>query len=113
MKWCHEVEVGNIHCHESCILHGDDTIENHIDHWQFFGRGGYFAMVVDSVDAYCESHLVGFCLFGSDQAYKLPVCDVCPAVCRYLVLGDELDSVGGVFDAPSNVICQSPKFIGC
>jgi hypothetical protein len=70
-------------------------------------------LVVDSVAAYRESHLVGICLFGSNQAYKLPVCDVFSAACRYLVLGDELDSVGGVFDGPSNSICQSPKFIGC
>ncbi len=27
MKWCHEVEVGNVHCHELCPLRGDDTIE--------------------------------------------------------------------------------------
>jgi hypothetical protein len=27
MKWCHEVEVGNVHYHESCILRGDDAIE--------------------------------------------------------------------------------------
>ncbi len=26
MKRCHEVEVGNVHCHESCPLRGDDTI---------------------------------------------------------------------------------------
>jgi hypothetical protein len=75
--------------------------------------GGYFAGVVDSVSACRESHLVGFCLFGSDRAYKLPVRDIFPAVCRYLVLGDELDSVGGVFDAPIDAICQSPEFIGC
>ncbi len=69
--------------------------------------------MVDSVDAYRELHLVGFCIFGSDQAYTLPVCDVFSAVCRYLVFGDELDSVGGVFDAPSDAICQLPKFVGC
>ncbi len=70
-------------------------------------------MVVDSVAAYRESHLVGFCLFGSDQAYELPVCYVVAAVCWYLILGDELNSVGGVFDAPSNAICQLPEFVGC
>ncbi len=73
----------------------------------------YFAGVVNSVAAYRESHLVGFCLLGSDQAYKLPVCDFFSAVCRYLVFGDELNSVGGVFDVPFNAICQLPKFIGC
>jgi hypothetical protein len=79
----------------------------------FCGQGGNFARVVDSVASYHESHLVGFYLFGSDGAYVLPVRDVFPAVCQYLVLGDELDSVGGVFDAPFDAICQSPKFIGC
>jgi hypothetical protein len=32
MKRCHEVKVGNVHCHESCPLHGDDTIEEHFGH---------------------------------------------------------------------------------
>ncbi len=32
MKRCHEVEVGNVHCHELCPLHGDDTIEEHFGH---------------------------------------------------------------------------------
>jgi hypothetical protein len=32
MKRCHEVEVGNVHCHESCPLRGDDTIEEHFGH---------------------------------------------------------------------------------
>ncbi len=32
MKRCHEVEVGNVHCHESCPLCGDDTIEVHFGH---------------------------------------------------------------------------------
>ncbi len=27
MQRCHEVEDGNVHCHESCTLGGDDTIE--------------------------------------------------------------------------------------
>ncbi len=27
MQRCHEVEVGNVHFHESCTLFGDDTIE--------------------------------------------------------------------------------------
>ncbi len=70
-------------------------------------------VAIDSVPAYRELHLVGFCLLGSDQAYKLPVRDVFPVVFRYLVLEDELDSVGRVFDAPSNAFCQLPKFVGC
>ncbi len=32
MKRCHEVEVGNVHCHELCPPHGDDTIEEHFGH---------------------------------------------------------------------------------
>ncbi len=32
MKRCHEVEVGNVNCHESCPLCGDDTIEEHFGH---------------------------------------------------------------------------------
>ncbi len=32
MKRFHEVEVGNVHCHESCPLRGDDTIEEHFGH---------------------------------------------------------------------------------
>ncbi len=32
MKRWHEVEVGNVHCHESCPLRGDDTIEEHFGH---------------------------------------------------------------------------------
>ncbi len=32
MKRCHEVKVGNVHCHESCPLRGDDTIEKHFGH---------------------------------------------------------------------------------
>ncbi len=90
------------------------TLLNSILATSFFcSRGGYFAGVVDSVATYREWHSVGFCFFGSDRAHKLPVCDVNPAVCRYLVLGDELDSVGGLFDAPSDAICQSPEFVGC
>jgi hypothetical protein len=33
MKRCHEVEVGNINCHESCPLHRDDTIEERFGHY--------------------------------------------------------------------------------
>ncbi len=32
LKRCHEVEVGNVHCHESCTPRGDDTIEEHFGH---------------------------------------------------------------------------------
>jgi hypothetical protein len=72
-----------------------------------------FAGVVDSVFSYRELHSVGFCLFGSDQAYQLPVCDVFHVVCWHLMLEDELDSVGKVLYAPSDAICQLPKFFGC
>jgi hypothetical protein len=113
MQRCHEVEVEGVHCHESCTLCGDHTAEKHFGHQHFCGWGGYFAWVVDSVTPYRELHLVGFCLFWSDSAYKLPVCDVFYAVCWYLVLEDKLNSVGRVLYMASDAICQSPKFIGC
>ncbi len=113
MQRCHVVQVGNVHCHELHTLHGDDTIELYFSHQYFCGQGGNFAGVVDSVTPYRETHLVGFCLFGSDQAYKLPVRDIFHAVSVYLVLEDELDSVGRVLYAPSDAICQLPKFVGC
>ena len=91
MQRCQEVEVGDVHCHEARILCGDHTVEEHFGHQHFCGQGGYFAGVVDSVP-----HLVGFCLFWSDCAYKLPVCDVFHAFCGYLVLEDKLNSVGRV-----------------
>jgi hypothetical protein len=77
MQKCHEVEVGDVYCHEShTLLCGDDTVEKHFGHQHFCGQGGYFAGVVDSVTPYHESHLVGFCLFWSDRAYELPIRDV-------------------------------------
>ena len=27
LEWGHEVEVGDVHCHESCIWCGDDAVE--------------------------------------------------------------------------------------
>jgi hypothetical protein len=96
MQRCHEIEVGNAHCHELRTLRGDDTIGKHFGHPHFCGWGVYFAWVVDSVTPYCESHLVGFCLLGSDQAYELPIPDIFHAVSWYLVLEDELNSVGRV-----------------
>jgi hypothetical protein len=114
MQRCHEVEVENAHCHELRTLCGDDTVEKHFGHQHLCGWGGYFARIVDSVTPYCESHLVGFCLFiGSDRAYELFVCDVFYAVCRCLVLEDKLNNAGRVLYATSNAICQLPKFIGC
>ncbi len=113
MQRCHEVEVGDVCCHESRNLCGDDTIEKHFGHHHFCGQGGYFAWVVDSVTPYYESHSVGFYLFWSDCAYELPVCDVFYAACQYLMLEDKLNSVGRVLYATSNAICQLPKFIGC
>ncbi len=76
MQRCHEVEVGDVHCHELRTLCRDHTGEKHFNHQHFCGQGGHFAWVVDSVTPYRESHLVGFCLFWSDPAYKLPICDI-------------------------------------
>jgi hypothetical protein len=77
MQRCHEVEVGDVYCHEPhTLLCGDDTVEKHFGHQHFCCQGGYFAGVVDSVTPYHESHLVGFYLFWSDHAYKLPIRDV-------------------------------------
>ena len=30
MQRCHEVEVGDVRCHESCTLRGDDTVEKNL-----------------------------------------------------------------------------------
>jgi hypothetical protein len=111
MQRCHEVEVGEVHCHELCTLCGDHTVEEHFGHQHLCGQGRYFAEVVDSVSSYRESHLVGFCLFWSDRAYKLPVCDVFHAFCWYLVLEDKLNGVDRVLYLTSNAICQSSNFL--
>ncbi len=76
MQRCHEVEVGDVHCHEVRTLCGDHTVEEHFDHQYFHSRGGYFAGAVDSVSPCSEWHLIGFRLFWSDCANKLPVFDV-------------------------------------
>ncbi len=111
MQRCHQVEVGCVHCHELHTLCGDDTIELHFSHQHFNIWGGYLAGVVDSVTPYCESHLVWFCLFGSDRAYKLPVCNVVHAVCQYLLLEDELNSVGRVFMHPPMPFANCPNLL--
>jgi hypothetical protein len=59
-----------------------------------------------------ESHLVGFCIFESDCAYKLPISDIFHAFCRCLVLEDKLNSVGRVHNLASDAIYQLPKFTG-
>jgi hypothetical protein len=64
MQRCHEVEFGDIHCHEVHTLRGDHTVEEHVGHQHFCGWGGYFAWVVNSVSPYLESHSVGLCHSG-------------------------------------------------
>jgi hypothetical protein len=112
MQRCHEVEVGDVQCHEARTLCGDQTVEEHFGHQHFHGWGGYFTRVVDSVSSYCELHSIGFCLFWSDHANVLPVCDVFHAFCWHLVLEDKLNSVGRVLYLTSDAICQLPKFVG-
>jgi hypothetical protein len=110
MQRCHEVEVGDIHCHEVHTLCGDHTVEKYFGYQHFCGLGGYLARVVDSVSYYHELYLAEFSLFWSDQANKLPVGDIFHAFCQYLMLEDKLNSDGRVLYATFDAVCPLPIF---
>ena len=82
---CHEVKVGDVHCHEACAFCGDG------------GGGGNFSRIVDSVSSDSELCLIGFSLFGSYCAHKLPVHNVSLLLFWYLVLVNELVVLVGFF----------------
>ncbi len=111
MQRCHEVEVGNVHCHELCTLCGDDTVEEHFGHQHFCSWGGYFAGVVDSVTSYRELHLVWFCLFWSDQAYEMPICDIFHGVCGTLCWKMNLTVLVGFFMRPPMPFANRPNLL--
>jgi hypothetical protein len=109
---CHDVKVGDVHCHEAFSFHGDDAVKEHFGHYRFRGGGGDFAWIVDSVSSNSELCSIGLSLFGSYCAHELPVSNVLLWLFWYLLLVDELDGVGGVLYSATNAVCQSSKFVG-
>jgi hypothetical protein len=86
-------------------------VEEHLGDEHFCGWGGNFAWVVDPVATYCEPCLIGFGLFGSYCANKLPVGNVPFLLVWYLVLVYEFDGVGGVLDPASMPFANWPKLL--
>jgi hypothetical protein len=97
--------------HEACALCGDYAVEEHFCHQHFRGRDCDFAWVVDSVSPYGEPRLIGFCLFWSDCAHKLPVSDIFHPFCWYFVLEYKLNSVGGIFILPPMLFANCPNLM--
>ncbi len=105
MQRCQRVEVGDVHCHEVCAFCRDDSVEEHLSHQHFRSDGGYFARIVDPVYSNSESSLIGFSLFGSYYAHKLPIHYVSLAFFWDLMLINKLNGVGGVCYPIVNAIC--------
>ena len=95
---CHEVKVGDVHCHEVCAFCGDDAVEEHLGlgHKHFHGGGGDFAQIIDSISSNSESCSIRFTLFWSYVPFLL---------LRYLILVNELYGIGGVLHSAADAIC--------
>ncbi len=52
-----------------------------------------------------DAKTIGFFLFWSHRAHKLPIDDVFHPFCRYIMLEYELDGVGGIFYSAADAIC--------
>ena len=68
-------------------------------------------MIVDSISSNDETSSVIFRFFVAYTANKGTICDILPSGARYVLLFDELDCVGGIFDAASDPIGQTSKLI--
>ena len=102
-EWCHEVEVGDVHCHKLGSFGRDDAVEEHLGNEHVSRWGGYFARIVDAFAAHCESRVVGIVFFWSDCTDKLAVGDISPSVLWNGVVWYEFDGVCAL-DAYSYVV---------
>jgi hypothetical protein len=44
-----EVKIGDVHCHETCISGGDDTVEENLGHEHVSSGSGNFTRIFDSI----------------------------------------------------------------
>ena len=106
-----EVEVGNVHGHESRPRSGDNAVEENFCDEHVGGGGGDFARVVDAIATHDKASAVGFVLFWSDGADKLTVCDVTEAVVWDVLFAYKKDGVGA-FHPSAYAVGKSTKLVG-
>ena len=99
----------NVHCAVFCIGSGQDTVPQQFGRDEAGGSSADFAGVIESVTAYSEAGAVCLHLVWFDVAYKTAVTDLGNG--GDIGVGGELDGVGA-FDAVTDTLCKSSKFVG-
>ena len=102
--WGHEVKIWYVNGHEFGVSCGDYTVEKELCYQHIYRGHCYLTGIVDSISSDEKTGSVIFNFFISYTEKKGTIGDIRPSGARYVLLFDELDRVGGIFDAASDPI---------